>query len=77
VVAIRTELGVALDKRVPLNINSIKQKHNLLKKRFQETVGYQEEGTYLSKIAPKYAATLFNMDEQEFLEAAQEIKIEL
>lgn len=77
ITAIRDKLITALDKKIPLDINSIKQKHNLLKKRFQDTIGYQEEGTYLSKVAPKYAATLFNMKDDEFLEAAKEIKTNL
>ncbi|KTD58905.1 malonate decarboxylase subunit delta [Legionella sainthelensi] len=77
IAAIRDKLITALDKKIPLDINSIKQKHNLLKKRFQDTVGYQEEGTYLSHVAPKYAATLFNMKDDEFLEAAKEIKTNL
>lgn len=74
VAAIRAEVIAALDKKVPLDINSLKQKHNLLKKRVQQTIGYQEEGTYLSQVAPKYAATLYNMKDEEFLKAAQEIK---
>lgn len=74
VAAIRTQLIAALDKSIPLYLDSIKQKHALLTKRFQETQGYQEEGTYLDKVAPKYAATLFDMDEQEFLDAAKKIK---
>ncbi|VEB37564.1 malonate decarboxylase subunit delta [Legionella sainthelensi] len=77
IAAIRDKLINALDKKIPLDINSIKQKHNLLKKRFQDTLGYQEEGTYLSNVAPKYAATLFNMKDDEFLEAAKEIKTNL
>lgn len=76
VAAIRTKLIAALDQSVPLNLNSIKQKHSLLKKRFQETHGYQEEGAYLNKVAPNYAATLFDMSEQEFLNAAKNIKKE-
>lgn len=72
--AIRAQLIAALDKSIPLNLHSIKQKQALLKKRFQETVGYQEEGTYLNKIAPDYATTLFDMQEKEFLKAAKEIK---
>ncbi|QMT61049.1 biotin-independent malonate decarboxylase subunit beta [Legionella sp. PC997] len=74
VVAIRSELIAGLDKCTPLDLNSIKQKHNLLKKRVQETQGYQEEGAYLNKVAPKYAATLFDMNEEEFLNAAKSIK---
>ncbi|KTC80426.1 malonate decarboxylase subunit delta [Legionella cherrii] len=74
VAAIRAQLLAALDKQVPLNLNSLKQKQALLKKRFQETQGYQEEGAYLSHVAPKYAATLFDMDEQTFLQAAKDIK---
>ncbi|KTD09021.1 malonate decarboxylase subunit delta [Legionella gratiana] len=77
VAVIRDKLIAALDKHIPLDINSIKQKHNLLKKRLQDTIGYQEEGTYLSKVAPKYAATLFNMKDEEFLKAAKEIKTNL
>ncbi|KTC83656.1 biotin-independent malonate decarboxylase subunit beta [Legionella cincinnatiensis] len=77
IAAIRDKLITALDKKIPLDINSIKQKHNLLKKRFQDTIGYQEEGTYLSDVAPKYAATLFNMKDEEFLKAAKEIKTNL
>ncbi len=74
VVAIRSELIAGLDKCTPLDLNSIKQKHNFLKKRVQETQGYQEEGAYLNKVAPKYAATLFDMNEEEFLNAAKSIK---
>ncbi|CAM3057575.1 malonate decarboxylase subunit delta [Legionella steigerwaltii] len=74
VAEIRAQLIAAFDKNVPLNLSSVKQKQALLKKRFQETQGYQEEGTYLSHVAPKYAATLFDMDEQEFLKAAKNIK---
>ncbi|MCW8408258.1 biotin-independent malonate decarboxylase subunit beta [Legionella sp. PATHC035] len=74
VAAIRAQLLAALDKQVPLNLNSLKLKQALLKKRFQETQGYQEEGAYLSHVAPKYAATLFDMDEQTFLQAAKDIK---
>ncbi|QEY52379.1 biotin-independent malonate decarboxylase subunit beta [Legionella longbeachae] len=77
IAAIRNKLISALDKKIPLDINSIKQKHNHLKKRFEDTMGYQEEGAYLSKVAPKYAATLFNMKDEEFLEAAKEIKTNL
>ncbi|HHF7373113.1 biotin-independent malonate decarboxylase subunit beta [Legionella bozemanae] len=71
---LRAKLIVALDKGVSLDLNSIKQKHALLKKRLQETQGFQEEGTYLKQVAPKYAATLFDMDEREFLDAAKHIK---
>lgn len=77
VAEIRNTIISALDKKVPLDINSIKQKHNLLKKRVQDTVGYQEEGTYLTNVAPKYAATLFNMKDEEFLKVAKEIKTDL
>ncbi|QLZ69937.1 biotin-independent malonate decarboxylase subunit beta [Legionella sp. PC1000] len=77
VTAIRTQLISALDKNVPLDLNSLKQKQTLLKKRFQDTQGYQEEGTYLTKVAPKYAVTLFDMGEQEFLKAAKNIKKKL
>lgn len=71
---LRAKLIAALDKGVSLDLNSIKQKHALLKKRLQETQGFQEQGAYLNQIAPKYAATLFDMDEQEFLKAAKHIK---
>ncbi|MGM9454551.1 biotin-independent malonate decarboxylase subunit beta [Legionella bozemanae] len=71
---LRAKLIAALDKGVSLDLNSIKQKHALLKKRLQETQGFQEEGTYLKQIAPKYAATLFDMEEQEFLDAAKNIR---
>ncbi|MCW8400066.1 biotin-independent malonate decarboxylase subunit beta [Legionella sp. PATHC038] len=74
VAAVRAQLLAALDKNVPLDLNSVKQKQAFLKKRFQETQGYQEEGAYLSHVAPKYAATLFDMDEQIFLQAAKDIK---
>ncbi len=76
VAAIRTQLIAALDKGFALDLHSIKQKHTLLKKRFQETQGYQEEGAYLNKVAPQYATTLFDMSEQEFLHAAKKIKKE-
>lgn len=71
---LRAKLIAALDKSVSLDLNSIKQKHALLKKRLQETQGFQEEGPYLKQIAPKYAATLFDMEEQEFLDAAKNIR---
>lgn len=77
VAEIRTQLIAALDKNLPLNLSSVKQKQALLKKRFQETQGYQEQGTYLRHVAPNYAATLFDMDEQEFLQAAKNIKKKL
>ncbi|KTD40361.1 biotin-independent malonate decarboxylase subunit beta [Legionella parisiensis] len=71
---LRAKLIAALDKSVSLDLNSIKQKHALLKKRLQETQGFQEQGAYLKQVAPKYAATLFDMDEQDFLDAAKNIK---
>jgi malonate decarboxylase beta subunit len=74
VTVLSAKLIDALDKNAPLNLNSIKLKHHLLKKRFQQTSGYQEEGTYLDKIAPNYATTLFDMDEQDFLKVAEQIR---
>lgn len=74
VAEIRERLIAALDKRVPLELHSMKQKHALLKKRFEETKGFQEEGAYLNHIAPDYAVTLFDMDEKSFLQAVKNIK---
>lgn len=70
---LRAKLIAALDKGVSLDLNSIKQKHALLKKRLQETQGFQEEGAYLKQIAPKYAATLFDMDERVIFGCRQNI----
>ncbi|MBI2787030.1 MAG: biotin-independent malonate decarboxylase subunit beta, partial [Legionella longbeachae] len=74
VLVIRAKLIAALDKKVPLNLHSIKQKHNLLKKRFQDTLGYEEEGSYLRKIEPQCADAIFDMNDESFLKIAQTIR---
>ncbi|STY30084.1 malonate decarboxylase subunit delta [Legionella wadsworthii] len=77
VAEIRAQLIISLDKKVPINLNSIKQKHTLLKKRLQDTQGFQEEGAYLNHVEPKYAPTIFDMKDQEFIKAAKTIKKKL
>ena len=74
IASIREALVSGLNKKVPLDLQSIKQKHNLLKMRLQDTVGYQEEGAYLQHIAPQYATTLFDMNEADFLSVAPIIR---
>lgn len=71
---IRTVLINAMDKKIPIDLASIKKKHNLLKKRLEKTEGCQEEGQYLNKSQPELAATIFDMNERDFLEVAKAIK---
>lgn len=71
---IRAMLINTMDKKIPIDLASVKQRHRLLKKRLEETAGYQEEGQYLSKTHPEIATTIFDMNEQDFLKVAKVIK---
>ncbi|EHL32243.1 biotin-independent malonate decarboxylase subunit beta [Legionella drancourtii] len=71
---LREELIAALPKKVPIDLDSVKQKQSLLKKRLLDTQGCQEEGEYLRKIAPDFATSLFDMNENDFLTAAKTIR---
>lgn len=72
--SIRAALLKAIDKKVPIDLASVKQKHQLLKKRIEETAGCQEEGEYLNKTHPEFATIVFDMNEKDFLSAAKVIK---
>ena len=72
--AIKEAIVGAIPKKCPLDLHSIKEQHALLKSRLEATKGYQEEGSYLADKFPQYAATLFEMDESSFLQAAKQMK---
>lgn len=71
ITSLRQELIVALSCSKSIDLPSLKQKHDVLKKRVQDTQGYAEEGEYLAVIAPHYADLLFNMNKEDFLKAAK------
>lgn len=73
---IRQAVVAAMDRRIPINLAAIKQKHELLKKRLEETVGCQEEGGYLKTKYPEFAETVFDMNENDFLKVAKVMKSE-
>lgn len=72
--SLRKALISALSQSIPINLDTLKHKHQLLKQRLLDSAGFQEEGEYLRHIAPAYAATLFDMNEDAFLKAAKIIK---
>ncbi|MCL9684501.1 biotin-independent malonate decarboxylase subunit beta [Legionella maioricensis] len=71
--SIKEAIKGAINKKSPIDIAHLKKQHALLKKRFESTKGYEEEGAYLAAKHPQYAATLFDMDERSFLHAAEQI----
>jgi malonate decarboxylase beta subunit len=71
--SIKEAIKDAINKRSPLDLISLKKQHALLKKRFELTQGYREEGDYLAAKYPQLAATLFDMDEYSFLQAAEQM----
>lgn len=74
IASIRKALIEALDKKRPLDLICLKERHRLLKERLQTSLDFQEEGSYLNKNFPEYAQTLFDMNEKDFLTAAAKIK---
>lgn len=72
--SIKVSLKAAFSQKRPINLNSLKQNHRLLKKRLEESSGLQEEEDYLAKHFPQYARDLFEMNEEQFLQAAKLIK---
>lgn len=70
IASVKDALITVINKKRPIDLQAIKQTHSLLKKRLHTTIGYQEEGAYLGKYFPQYAATLFDMNEDDFLRAA-------
>lgn len=68
---------IAILSLTPLPIiDQIKQDQAILTKRFEDTHGYQEAGTYLAKHHPMLAKDLFDMNKTAFIQAAKEIKDE-
>lgn len=68
---IKSAIAHALPQKSPLNIKTLKKKHALLAKRLEITSGCNEEGEFLAKTHPKLAASLFDMSDVEFLNAAK------
>ena len=71
--SIKEAIKGAINKRSPLDLTLLKKQHALLKKRFELTQDCQEEGDYLAAKYPQWAATLFDMDERSFLQAAEQM----
>lgn len=74
--AIKDAIVQAFNKKRPIELGDVKHHHDVLKNRLQKTVGCEEEGQYLKKIAPQCSESLFEMDTRAFLQAVKVIKDE-
>jgi malonate decarboxylase beta subunit len=70
---ISDNLKIILNNKPTSLLERAKKDHALLKKRFEETAGHQEEGTYLAQLNPEIAKTIFDMNKDSFLAAVTKL----
>ena len=72
--SIKASLKQALQQTSLPLLTSAKERYAELKKRFETTQGFHEEGEYLAHVDPKNVASIFNGSTQDFLAAALSLK---
>ena len=73
IISIRNSLQDILKRPRCSFIDRVRQDHELLMQRLEQTQGYQEEGAYLAKDHPELVKTIFEMNSKEFLVAARQL----